>query len=446
MKSAIKPLIKKLKKEENHLELILENSEDSIARLENVFNKFYPDFKIADYRKYNGEKWIDDLYESARELKFLIVIKGEELRLKLDAKKDFIKQFLNELENFFDWAEPIEMESFSTRDEQRKHKYEMKPDFKERMQKLMPDKADFEAFEKIVHTGPKNFIRCNTLKIKPEALLERLNKKWKVIQPYSEYPEIMLITQELMPGELGNSIEHLLGYYYVQEICSMMSVLALEPKPGEFVLDLCASPGSKTSQMAAKMENQGTLIANDLKMDRVKILSANLEKNGVSNAILTQKDAVAFTSHIKDSQLRFDKILLDAPCSGEGTLRSSPKTFLMWNEKIVYKLSRLQKKFIAQALKCLKVGGTLVYSTCTHGPEEDEEVVDFALKNFPVKVEKINLPLKCRPGLTSWDNKKYNKEVEKSCRIYPQDNDSEGFFVCKMTLVDEIKPVKGELI
>ena len=315
----------------------------------------------------------------------------------------------------------------------------MKPAFKERMQKLMPKKEDFEAFEKIVHTGPRNFIRCNTLKISPNKLIERLNKKWKVIQPYPSNPEIMLINQNLMPGELGNSIEHLLGYYYVQEISSMLSVLALNPQPGEFILDLMASPGSKTSQIAARMENKGTLIANDLKLDRVKILSATLERNGVSNTIITQKDAVAFCSNIAKSQFRFDKILLDATCSGEGTLRSSPKTFLMWNEKIIKKLSRMQKKFIAFALKCLKAGGTIIYSTCTHAPEENEEIIDFALKNFPVKVEQISLPLKCRQGITEWDNKSYSQEVRKACRIYPQDNDSEGFFVCKMTLLEDIK-------
>ncbi|HLF53977.1 MAG TPA: RsmB/NOP family class I SAM-dependent RNA methyltransferase [Candidatus Nanoarchaeia archaeon] len=316
---------------------------------------------------------------------------------------------------------------------------EMKPAFKERLEKLMPEKEDFEAFDKIVHTQPRNFIRCNTLKISPEKLLERLNIKWKVIQPYPEYPEIMLIESNLLPGELGNAIEHLLGYYYVQEISSMLPCLALNPKPGEFILDLMASPGSKTSQIAARMENQGTLIANDLKLDRVKILSATLERNGVSNTLITQKDAVAFTSRIAESQFRFDKILLDAPCSGEGTLRSSPKTFLMWNEKIVYKLSRLQKKFMAQALKCLKVGGTLVYSTCTHAPEENEEIIDFALTNFPVRIESISLPLKCRQGITSWDSKTYSEEVKKACRIYPQDNDSEGFFVCKLTLLEEVK-------
>ena len=136
---------------------------------------------------------------------------------------------------------------------------------------------------------------------------------------------------------------------------------------------------------------------------------------------------------------KFDRILLDTPCSGEGTLRSSPKTFLMWNYKLINKFSRQQKKFIAFALKCLKVGGVLVYSTCTHSPEENEEVIDFALKNFPVKIESVSLPLKCRPGITKWKDKNYNKEVDKCLRIYPQDNDSEGFFVCKMTLIGEIE-------
>jgi NOL1/NOP2/sun family putative RNA methylase len=325
-------------------------------------------------------------------------------------------------------------------------KYDMKPLFRERMEKLMPDKADFSAFEKIVHTQPKNFIRCNTLKISPDALLKRLNKKWRVVQLYPKHPEIMLIESELGPGDLGNSLEHLLGYYYVQEACSMMSPLALLPEKGEIVLDLCASPGSKTSQIAAKMENSGTLIANDLKLDRLRILSANLEKNGITNTIVTQRDAIALCAEFSKMNFKFDKILVDAPCSGEGTLRSSPKTFLMWNEKVLNKFSRQQKKFVAFALKCLKVGGTLVYSTCTHAPEEDEEVIDFAIKNFPVKIETLSLPLKCRQGVTEWYNKTYSDEVKKACRIYPQDNDSEGFFVCKMTLMEEIKEQRGELI
>jgi NOL1/NOP2/sun family putative RNA methylase len=219
----------------------------------------------------------------------------------------------------------------------------------------------------------------------------------------------------------------------------MLSVIALDPKPGEIIGDLCASPGSKTTQIASRMENTGTLIANDLRTDRIKILSANLEKCGVTNELITRSDAISLCARFSKQGIKFDKILLDAPCSGEGTLRSSPKTFLMWNPKVVENLSRQQKKLMAFALKCLKVGGTLVYSTCTHAPEEDEEVIDFALSNFPVKLEKFSLPLKSRPGITSWEDKTFKPELENTQRIYPQDNDSEGFFVSKLTLLEEIK-------
>lgn len=315
----------------------------------------------------------------------------------------------------------------------------MKPSFEQRMRSLLPEKEDFSAFNEIIHKSARNFIRCNTLKISPDKLINNLQKRWKIIQPFIDYPEIMLINQDLNPGELGNSLEHLLGYYYIQEISSMLSVLAMNPKPSEFILDLCASPGSKTTQIAAKMQNHGTLIANDLKIDRIKILSSNLERCGVTNCIVTKNDAISLSNKISKSNFRFDHILLDAPCSGEGTLRSSPKTFEIWNEKIILKLSRQQKKLIAFALKCLKTRGTLIYSTCTHSPEENESVIDFALRNFPIKIESISLPLKCRSGITAWNNEKYNEEVEKCCRIYPQDNDSEGFFVAKITLLEEVK-------
>ena len=133
----------------------------------------------------------------------------------------------------------------------------------------------------------------------------------------------------------------------------------------------------------------------------------------------------------------FDKILLDAPCSGEGTLRSSKATYEMWNIQSVKNLSNIQKALLASAIDLLKKDGELVYSTCTHSPEENEEVLDFVLKKFKgiINVEKISLPIKCRVGISSWNDKNYDKDVEKSCRIYPQDNDTEGFFVAKLRRV-----------
>ena len=314
----------------------------------------------------------------------------------------------------------------------------MKPLFEQRMRALLPDEQDFTAFESIVHTSPRNFIRCNTLKISPDVLISRLKQRWNIVQPFHQHPEILLIDQNLGPGELGNALEHLLGYYYVQEVSSMMSTLALNPQPQDKVLDLCAAPGSKTSQIAAMMQNIGLLMANDVKIDRIKILSANLERCGVTNAVITRNDGIALCSRLAKQNFKFDRILLDAPCSGEGTLRSSPKTFLMWNPKIVQNLSRMQKKLFAFALKVLKKGGAIVYSTCTHAPEENEDLIRFALTNFPVSVESLSLPLKCRPGISQWDDLSFPKESTKACRIYPHDNDSEGFFVVKFTLKEEV--------
>ncbi|MCA9485462.1 MAG: RsmB/NOP family class I SAM-dependent RNA methyltransferase [Nanoarchaeota archaeon] len=322
----------------------------------------------------------------------------------------------------------------------KQYKYDMKPLFEERMRTLLPDGKDFESYDKIIHQEPLDFIRCNTLKITPAKLLERLNKKWKVVQPFKDFPEIMLVEEGLGPGDLGNSIEHQLGYFYVQELSSMLSVLALDPKPEEFVLDLCASPGSKTTQIAARMENTGTIVANDLKLGRVMILASNLDRCGVTNAVVTRNDAISVASRISKSSLpKFDRVLVDAPCSGEGTIRSSPRTLQIWNKKVVDKFSRQQKKFVSFALKCLKKGGVLVYSTCTHAPEENESVVSFILENFPVKAETLRLPVKTRPGILTWNGEEFNEDTCKACRIYPQDNDTEGFFVSKFTLLEEVR-------
>ena len=316
--------------------------------------------------------------------------------------------------------------------------HEPKPLFIGRMKNLLGKGEDFKKYLEILKKPVSNSIRCNTLKINPEKLKTRLEDKgWKIKQPFKENPEIMIVEgykngKELAPGELGRSLEHLLGYYYVQEISSMLSVLALKPKPNELVLDLAAAPGSKTTQIAAKMENTGTIIANDVSLGRLKILSSNTERCGVTNLIIARKEGSALCRRLQKAGFALDKILVDAPCSGEGTLRSSPITYKMWNPNTIKTLSRVQKSLVANALEILKPKGELVYSTCTHAPEENEEVVDFVLKNFDnIKIETINLPIKCRNGLTRWNGQEYDNEVIKSCRIYPQDNDTEGFFLAK---------------
>jgi len=320
-------------------------------------------------------------------------------------------------------------------------KYEPKPLFSERMAKILGSKEEAEKFFEVCRMPSPDSIRCNTLKISTEELKKRLEKKgWKMKQPFEKHKEIMIIEngRNLGPGEIGKSIEHLLGYFYVQEISSMLPMLVLSPEEGELILDLCASPGSKTTQAAAMMKNKGTIIANDKDIGRISILSANLERCGVMNTIITRMDGVNLCQRLeKKKKIRFDKILVDAPCSGEGTLRKSPKTYLMWNINVIKNLSRIQKKLVAEAIKVLEVGGEMVYSTCTLAPEEDEAIVNFLVKNFDVEVLDIKLPLKFRCGICEWEGQQFSGEVQKACRLYPQDNDTDGFFLCKIKKLSE---------
>lgn len=310
---------------------------------------------------------------------------------------------------------------------------EPKPAFEQRMKILLDNEKDYEDFLKISYERPANSIRVNTLKISVDKLKIKLEKKgWKLKQPFKEFPEIIIIENKLLPGEIGKSEEHLLGYFYVQEISSMMPLILLNPKENDSVLDLCASPGSKTTQASAMMKNSGTLIANDESLGRFLILCANLERCGASNVFCLQKEGSYLCREFADSNFKFDKILLDAPCSGEGIIRSNPKTFLMWNEKQFGFFARTQRKLTESAMRILKVGGEMVYSTCTHAPEENEEIVQNLLNKFDIKIEKTRLPLKTRPGILSWNGKKFSNEIKNCHRIYPQDNDTEGFFLCKI--------------
>jgi NOL1/NOP2/sun family putative RNA methylase len=297
-------------------------------------------------------------------------------------------------------------------------------------------KKEFEDYLKGLKKIPLNSIRCNTLKISPKELRKRLEKKgWLIEQPFKDYQEVMIIKNELIPGEIGRSLEHLLGYYYIQEIASMLPPLVLEPKEEERILDLCAAPGSKTTQIAAIMKNKGLLIANEVSFGRMKILAGNLERCGVMNCILTRRDAIALCNKFKQNNFYFDKILLDAPCSGEGTINTTPKTLTMWNINTINFLSNLQKSMISSAISILKENGILIYSTCTHAPEEDEEIIDFALKNFNMEIQEIKLPIKTKEGITRWKNKEYDPRVRLSKRVYPHISNTEGFFIAKLKKV-----------
>ncbi|MFB6246489.1 MAG: NOL1/NOP2/sun family putative RNA methylase [Candidatus Pacearchaeota archaeon] len=321
-----------------------------------------------------------------------------------------------------------------------RRKPEPKEKFLERMKELSFDEEDYQAYLNKIEEMPLKSLRCNTLKISPEELRKNLEEKgWKISQPWKSYPEVMIVENELEPGEIGRTFEALLGYYYIQELASLLPVISMNPEKEERVLDLCASPGSKSTQIAAKMENTGSLLSNDMGVGRMKILVSNIERCGVTNAVMTSREGVRYCQILKENGFQFDKILLDVPCTGEGTYRSNPAGAKAWNPNGIKSMSKIQKKLFQSAFEILKPEGEIIYSTCTHGPEENEEVVDFALKELGERIEILDpqLPseLNYRNGITSWQGKEFDERVSKTARLHPQDSNTEGFFVSKFKKV-----------
>ena len=303
-------------------------------------------------------------------------------------------------------------------------KIEFKPKFIERYSAL----TNWEEFKKCSLSFLRRSIRVNTIKISIKGLKKRLEKMWNLEQVPWCKEGFWIEHKKKERRDIGNLIEHSLGYFYTQEAASMLPPLVLEPEKNEIVLDMAASPGSKTTQIAALMQNKGILIANDYKTERMKPLSINLQRCGVANAIITLMQGQWF------KEMEFDKILLDAPCSGTGTIRKSLKTLIIWNPIMVKRLAGTQRQLIDTAFNNLKDKGILVYSTCSLEPEEDEAVVDFLLNKYEnAKLEPINIKdIKRSDAISEFENQKYSKEVKKCLRIWPQDNDTEGFFVAKI--------------
>lgn len=266
-------------------------------------------------------------------------------------------------------------------------------------------------------------IRINTLKIKPEEILRRLKKENVnlVKIPFLDFGYAV----ESSEFSVGAAPEHLFGYYYVQETASQLPVQILNPNKNDIVLDMSAAPGGKTTQLAQYMDNKGIILALDNNNLRLISLRNNLERMGVKNTIVYQKDA----RFVSDFGLKFDKILLDAPCSGNFAVDSE-----WFNKRKLDDFknnSKMQKQLISAAVEALKDNGELVYSTCSLEPEEDELVVDWALKEFPeLKIEKINIPIGDE-GLIEPFDIKLSKNIKYTRRFWPNKANTQGFFIAK---------------
>src|SRR3989344_745495 len=304
--------------------------------------------------------------------------------------------------------------------------------FKEKFVERYSSLTDWESFKRTSLTFPRKGVRINTLKRSIEEIKGRLEALGWILEQVPWIKEGFWIKHETGRRDLGNTLEHSLGYIYVQEPVSMIPPIVLEPKPHELVLDMCASPGSKTTEIAQMMQNSGILIANDYKGDRIAALGINIQRSGISNIVISLMMGHQFRRLL--GKVEFDKILVDAPCSGTGTIRKSLKTLQMWNPNMIRKLSGMQKQLLDTAFNLIKEDGVVVYSTCSCEPEENEEVIDFLLGRYAhAKLEPIELKgLKRSEPILEFEGKNYNPEIKKCLRLWPQDNDTEGFFVAKV--------------
>ncbi len=292
----------------------------------------------------------------------------------------------------------------------------------ERYRDIIPD---FDAFMEILERPQPVTIRVNRLKATPEQVAERLKRQGFEVKPLSWNEWILQVEGE---NSVAKTLEHWLGWFYIQEASASTAVMALDPQPNEIVLDMCASPGGKTTQTAELMGNTGLIIANDTTPKRLRALLANLSRIGVVNTVVTQWDG----RNYPDLGLAFDKVLVDAPCSAEGRARENPDLKQGADINFVRSISGTQKGLLRRALELVKPGGIVVYSTCTFAPEENEAVVAYALQKVPCELLPIDLPVPHSPGLTEWQGRKYGDEMKRCVRIYPHHLDSGGMFIAKL--------------
>ncbi|MEK8088220.1 RsmB/NOP family class I SAM-dependent RNA methyltransferase [Thermithiobacillus plumbiphilus] len=272
----------------------------------------------------------------------------------------------------------------------------------------------------------QTLIRVNTHRIRVEALISRLAKRGITLHPSGMDPALFSYTPA--GANPGGLLEHAMGLFYLQDLSSFAPVRVLDPQPGERVLDMCAAPGSKTTQISQAMQDQGVLLANDVSLGRVRALAFNLDRLGSINVTQSQFDGERLGRLLPDS---FDRVLLDAPCSALGIIGSQPEVMNWWNQGEVVRLVRVQEKLFHSAVKALRPGGRLVYSTCTLTPAENELRVDWALKNLPLELEALpELPgLVIEPGWTEVDGLRLDDRVAGCARVFPPDNAAQGFFI-----------------
>ncbi|WP_424003337.1 RsmB/NOP family class I SAM-dependent RNA methyltransferase [Haloarcula salina] len=302
----------------------------------------------------------------------------------------------------------------------------------EPLERYRPIVDDFEAFRAACERPLPSAVRVNTIKATAERVRRALDEADIASDPVDWHDGLFVLPED----SPGSNWPYFHGWIHGQEEVSAVPATVLDPKPGDRVWDACAAPGSKTTQLAALMDDHGEVVATDNNLGRISALRTNTERLGATSIAVTHEDA-------RNHSLKpfgganYDRALVDVPCSCEGTIRKNPDAFEDWTLSHVEGIAGVQKGVLKRAVEATAPGGTVVYSTCTFAPEENEAVLDFALDETACELVDYDLPLDHRPGVTEWDGEAFDPSVQKAKRIYPHHNDTGGFFCAKLEVTGE---------
>ena len=252
-----------------------------------------------------------------------------------------------------------------------------------------------------------------------------------MLEPVQGLPDFMRVVDG--PHSVADTIENWLGLFYIQQASTGVAAPLLGPRPGERILDMCAAPGGKTTHAADLMEDRGCIVAVDRNEDRIRALLGNLYRTAHPNVLVVAGDGRA----LPDGAL-FDRVLVDAPCSAEGTLRRKGGVVRLPRKKFRDGVPKRQEGLLRRAIALTRPGGVVLYSTCTFAPEENEAVVSRVLEDAPVVLEPISIEAPHSPGLTRFEGQRYHASLEGACRIYPHHLDSGGLFLAKLRRLDGV--------
>jgi ribosomal RNA methyltransferase Nop2 len=286
---------------------------------------------------------------------------------------------------------------------------------------MFPPQEAYEFMNAMEKPRPTT-IRTNTIKCKRRDLVEVLTKRGVNVEPLEKWSKVGLqVFESNVP--IAGTVEYLAGHYMLQSAVSFLPVMALAPQEDERVLDMAAAPGGKTTYIAQLMKNSGVLFANDVSEPRIKSLNANIQRLGVTNAIVTNYDGIGYGQIMSN----FDRILLDAPCTGSGIISRDKSIKTSKSLADVQRASQLQRKLLLSAIDACKPGGYVVYSTCSFLVDENEAVADYAIRRRHVQCVEMGLPFG-RPGYTKYRHLRLHASVAHTRRFFPHVHNMDGFY------------------